>query len=356
MQFNTLLRQNMKNENREKHFDTLKLIAVFVVYSLHFIGVYHQEYSVYWHKFPTSLILEGVAGKNAVSALAVFSGYFAYKSKQKPPTIYFLRRWFEFFIAALLINSIWALCCIYGWGGVSSNIISNSTNVVITVLIESLSINSSIYPALWILKPFLIGSFFSYLNGIRKSNTTEIIIQIMLFCLIDQVWISICLIGTLVASIQMKDTIMHVYCNTIIRIIVIITVFVVIKRKESNLTYFIDGICMSQIILLIDNSKRIKRILSNRLLAGIGKNVMAIFLIHAITYRIVSPFLFQITSNWTYKYSFLFSFGITWLIIVGLSYPVNWFLNRAMRMFTKVIYNINLNIRRQPTAYNKREN
>lgn len=316
---------------REIHFDTLKLIAVFIVFALHFIGAYHPEYAVYWHKLPTALLLEGVSGKNAVSALAVFSGYFAYKSKQKSILFYSSRRYFEFFFAAFFINSLWGLCSIHGWGGISSQTIQNSNNVVLTILYESVCIRGTIYPALWFMIPFLIGSIISYTNGKEESSPVEIIIQIWCFYIVNQVWISICLLGSLVACLQKNKYVSRFYKNTIVQLIIII-IFFVIKRKESNLTYLIDGICVSQVILIIDNNERLKRLLSFKW--GIGKNVMSIFLLHAIVYRVVSPFLFNLMTNIKYNFAFLCVLFITWFIIILLSYPTTYLLNIAMKMFT----------------------
>ena len=322
---------------RKRWIDTLKLFAIFWVFFTHFISSFHADYFSLWSAAPTSFFLKGITGKLGVSFLGICSGYFAYHSKETNASIYIVRRYLYFFICCLFINLVTTTISPIGLSALPINSSTVWTAISDTVVISA-KFGNELNAVLWFILPFFLSCVISYINGKSNVKALGIIFEIIGFILIKQIWIAVCLIGSLVASIEDVKTIKRFFGNKFIKIIVLIGIFFAINRSESDVTYFIDGICSALLFLVIMNSCLAQKALNSRFLSSQGKNVMAILLIHVKVYGFLGRWLFNLFGNsCPYVVSFIAVAVICWATIVLLSYPINFMLNYFLKVLTKLI-------------------
>ena len=309
----------MKETSRIRYIDTLKLIAITIIFCTHFINRFNSDYCELWEKAPTSWFLSGVTGKLGVAMFAVALGLFAYKSREKSVLRYTLKRYIFFLISALFINFLYV---ILGAAGVFEDRYS-----VKLALVTSITLGADIFRTFWCIRPFFAASVISKINGRYKAGPVIIAAETAVIYLITKdVWVSICLFGNLV-SIALDDERIRALCSRrAVRAAVYIAVFFLIKRNESNLTYVIDGICSSMLITALSGSVYIRRALEWEPACRCGQNTMALYLVHVVVYRLVGDFLFGIGPLQNGLY-FVFVMAVAWMAAVALSFPVNRMLN-----------------------------
>lgn len=312
--------------NRVKYFDSLRLIAFFAVYVTHFIDSFHPEYFSLWTTFPTSLLLEGVSGKLGVALFGVLLGYFAYISRENNSAYYILKRYAFFVISALIINALYAL---------RAFLIGDRISLV-KVLIESVTLDDDIFPTYWCIPVFFVASILSYLNGKANVPAIGILLEIAVFYKLGSIWLAVCLMGNLVARYQLYPY-MDVLKNRICRVGLWIVVFLAIKRPESNNTYMIQGICCMGLIMLIMRGKIIKKILDNTFLSAMGRQGMAIYILHPICYVTFAPLLFNWLKDLPYGWSFVITLSICFALIVLISIPTMVVINKATALAGEMI-------------------
>ena len=88
---------------RNKNVDTLKFLAVFIVFFTHYINRFGDQYRYVFYKLPSSILLYGVSGKMGVVILGVIMGWLAYGSKRDISEA-IVHRYCFFFVSVLLIN------------------------------------------------------------------------------------------------------------------------------------------------------------------------------------------------------------------------------------------------------------
>lgn len=328
--------QNANVATRKSWIDTLKLFAMFFIYLTHFISSYHSEYYSYWNRMPFSLILNGLTGKLCVAFLGVCLGYFAFCSKEKNATKYILKRYFYFVICGLFINTIRVILRSAGLMKFSYEA-TGFWNICRDVLYESITLGNGIYVTFWCIFPFFVSSVLAYMNGRAGVKAIGIIVQMICFWMIKQTWISICLLGALVAVLKEKDIVRKAGSKWWVRLLVVIGIFFVVKRKESNITYLIDGICSGLLLLVIEYSPPIQQLLNRKFLAKQGETTMAIFLLHTVVYAIVGKYLFALMESFPYKIAFILTLIGCWTITVLISIPVTKLLNRILKLFSNVL-------------------
>ena len=318
----------MGKSERIRYLDTLKLLAIFVVFATHFIDRFHSSYVYLWQEAPTAWILNGVTGKTGVAVFAVILGYFAYKSKEPDVTKYVIRRYIYFFLCALFINSVFAV--------LGELKLFEYTFTVKEILVMSLTLGNGIFKTLWCLRPFLAASILSKLNGKAGAGIITIAFEmIILIVLTEDVWTSVCLTGNMVAVAMTNEKFMSVFRHTWARAAVYIAVFFLIKRREDPKTYIIDGICVAMLILALSESRHVRKILDWEPLSVQGKNTMAMYLIHVVVYRLAG--LATGLDEQSPLFLFIAVMAVSWAIIVALSFPLTRLLDSATRLCMKPV-------------------
>lgn len=285
-----------------------------------------------WTTPPTSYILYGVSGKLGVAIFAVLLGYFAYLSKDINFTHYTLKRYSFFVLSGFIINIAYMIVgyCIPGCQQYSFTDILN----------VSLSLGDTIFATFWCIPAFFRASLLSYANGRAKDSSVIIILEILILCKLGLTWEGICLMGNLVARYKFNPH-PDILKYKIVRIMCWIVLFFAIKRTESITTYLIYGISCTIMIILIMRGTIVQKILNNKFMALLGKQAMAIYIIHPLTYVLVGPLLFDLFSFLPYGWGFLLSLLSCFVIIVLISFPIMWVINtlteRIILLYDKVI-------------------
>lgn len=270
-------------------------------------------------------LLNGVTGKLGVTFFCVCLGYFAYLSKEKNPGKYILRRFFYFFFCGFLINLVLSFYEILK---------GNEGFDFFYILVTSLRLGNDIFPLYWCVIPFFLASVLGYIDGKANVSSIGILFQIVFLYMAGQEWTAICLLGALTAVIvNRKD---QIFTNRILKTAILIGIFFAIKRPECKETFFIDGLCSAALLLVVENSSSLQKILNFRYLTGMGKNSMAIFLSHQLIYTILGNFLMKMYFI-PYGIRFLVVMMICLIVIVGLSYLITYFINKVMDAFSQCL-------------------
>ena len=321
----------MNNKTRIRYLDTLKLLAIFIVFATHFINRFNEDYFQLWHKAPTSWVLNGVTGKLGVAIFAVILGYFAYRSKEPDVTKYVIKRYIYFFLCGLFINSIYAA---FGSAG-----IFDDTYSVKEVLTVSLTLGAGIFRTFWCIRPFFIASILSKLNGKAGAGPFTVLVEMLImFQIMGDVWVSICLIGNLVAIAMSNEKFMSIFRHVWVRWPAYLAVFFLIKRPESWQTYLIDGICASLMILALSESRWLRKVLDWEPLAVQGKNTMAMYLVHVVVYRLAGAAA-GLGSD-SSAALFVIIMIVSWELVVALSFPLTKLLDVLTKLCMKPVEGI----------------
>ncbi len=230
-----------------------------------------------------------------------------------------MRRYFYFVVCGFAINLVFVI----GKGNLSLKVVS-----------ESLLLGSGIFPTYWCIQSFFIGSVVSYFNSFYKIQDAFIILEIILFYSSGKTWIAICLLGNLAALFYIDDRFENILKRKSVKIFLLLLIFLLIKRSESELTYLIDGMCSLIFLLVVKKSDFLKRIFGIRIFASQGKNVMAIYLFHTCFFIKGGKLLFNILSFLPYKIQFLLILILCWCALILFSYPINWILNKILSVFS----------------------
>lgn len=312
---------------RKGYLDTLKFLAIFLIYTTHFIYKFNQDYFSLWHNMPTSLFLEGLSGKFGVSLFAVILGFLAYESgrhRKKTVTQYTVNRYAYFMICGLFINTCFLIFNYLGY--VDKDITFTS------FWLTTFTISDAIFSTFWCMKSFLIASIVAYIAGNKELSYIEILIITIIFGILGQTWIAACLLGTLIHFV--KDN-KHLK-KAIVQLMLFIIVFIIVKRSESTLTYYIDSLCAIIIILIIANNKILSKIFSNKFTGTLGKNSMAMFLIHTLTYDRIGNIIFA-----RYDVNNPLIFWSVWIlcfiVVCLLSFPVSILLNFCSKQINRAV-------------------
>ena len=321
---------------RQLYIDTLKLFAIFHIFLKHFVSRFHKEYSHYWHIPPMSWIFEGITGKCCVAFLGVCLGYFAYKCTEKRPTVYIVRRYCFFFICGLLINTIRVVLNSAGLLNLSVEI-NGFWDALRIISVESLCLGRKLFVTFWCMLPFFVSSVLSYINGRANVKAVGLIVQIAFCMILNQVWIAVCMIGAVVAALEKEEKVGKLFGLWYIRVLVFVACFFAVKRSETDITYLIDGICSGLIMLIFLFWPKLQRVFSIPFFASQGKNLIAIYLIHTTVYNTVGKWLFEVIAFPRYCFTFITVMACCWIIIVLLSYPLTYLINKLVYWITRLI-------------------
>lgn len=90
-------------------------------------------------------------------------------------------------------------------------------------------------------------------------------------------------------------------------------------------------------IMLIMRGEIIKKLLDNRCLSAMGRQGMAIYILHLIVYLTFAPLLFNWLKDLPYAWSFVITLSLCFALIVLLSFPTMVVINKATALTGKVI-------------------
>lgn len=180
---------------------------------------------------------------------AVIAGYFStlsgYGTQESGQYIW--ARYSYFLLCGLFINILYGL----------SEMIFNHNNPGIPlrqIISESLLLGSAIFPTFWFVPIFFMGSILCFAIGRLRIKGCGILLIIIAALCLNNIWIAIYLMGSVAIWMESKSCIQRALQKWWIRLILFIIIFIIIKRPESNLTYFIDGVCSLIFILLVPHS------------------------------------------------------------------------------------------------------
>lgn len=290
---------------RKKYLDTIKFGAILVICVTHFIEMFYPDHFSLWSEMPASLLLYGVSGKLGVAVLGVIMCFISMQSKEENPIRFFLKRYTYFFAAGLLINSI---CIATGIGDTAFNLRY--------LLAVSFSLGDQIFPTFWCMRSFLVASCISYINGRYGAKIWVVVTEIVILIMGVWDWTAICLMGSLVFLLLKKEKVKGIVSNIYVKTVLCFFVFFAIKRTESQMTYYMDGIAASVFLMVTECSSLLKRILSApKALSYLGKTTMAMFLLHPVLFFYVGNALFST------KY-FYPSLGVSFVLVLCISFIV----------------------------------
>ena len=317
-------------KTRTRYFDTIKLLAIFVVFLTHFVASFNEAYFRYWKELPTAILLKGVSGKFGVVIFSVILGYFAFRSSEKSIAKYTIKRYVYFVLCGLFINSVYLIAARTGY--ISGN--ASITHMIRT----SLLLSDDIYATFWCIQPFMLASFISKINGkfLTGKSWGVLIIAAEIAALIKfgQLWVGICLMGNIVYILENDKTVLRLISHRIVRIAIYLIFFFAIKRSSSELTFIIDGTVCAMVLIALNKSTVLTKMLNNKSMASAGRNTMAIYLIHNIIYESIGG---AMISEAHFVPTFLAALAVSWAVIVIVSYPVTKLLDSVNKACGKCI-------------------
>ncbi|MBP5156922.1 MAG: hypothetical protein ILP18_03510 [Treponema sp.] len=308
---------------RKPYIDTLKLVAVFIVYACHFIRQYHGDYFLkLYYERPWSFLFHGVTGTLGVAFFCVCVGYFAFQSRNRNPLSYLVRRYAYFVLCGFAINLTVALL---------------NNDLSYHVVGVSVRLGYQYFPEYWCMFHFFVASILSYFNAFYKVDGAFIILEMILLCSFGKIWMAICLLGNLAVLAQKRETFSKIMGHRAVRLLLLLVAFVIIKREENDTTYLLYGFASFLLLLVVENSKLLKRLLGFRLFSAPGRNEIAIYLFHTVFYMQFGPLFFKLFGNLAYGLAFVLTLASCWLLLLLVSFPVNFVLEKIMAAVTKRI-------------------
>ena len=311
-------------------YDFFKILFVFIVFTTHFIHTYARVYgNILWKEFPGFLLLGGVTGKYGVAGLAIISGYLCYNSK-RDFTKYVIHRYLFFVISLLLIDFLFI---------VYNKNIFNTDFSFIELLKSVFLLNNYYYAALWFIKPFFISYIIISLNRIAKIDGEGVLCEILIFLLLQEVWISIGLMGNLYALLVEDEKLLYVLRKSLLfRILLLLIAWIIIKFKteESIFIFFLDGVSCLLLILSITTGTSFRRLVDKKAVQFLGQYSWGFFLIHVLVYNVFGIYVFDLKGQaycYDFKYRlilcYIFCIIINYLLAVPLQKIINCFVNKV---------------------------
>lgn len=308
---------------RKPYIDTLKLLAVFIVYACHFIRQYHWDYfDLLYYQKPWKYLFHGVTGTLSVAFFCVCLGYFAFQSRNRNPMSYLLRRYLYFVLCGFAINLTVAIL---------------DKDISYHVIGASLRLGTRYFPEYWCMFHFFVASVISYFNAYHKVDGAFIVLEIILLCILGKIWMAICLLGNLAFLIQKNGGFRKAISLRAVRILLLLAAFVIIKRDENDTTYLLYGIASTLLLLTVENSPLLQGILGVRIFSVPGRNEIAAYLFHTVVYLHVGKLLFALFADLGFGTAFILTLVLCWLLLVLISFPINFVLEKCMGVITRRI-------------------
>lgn len=313
---------------REGYLDSLKIMAIFIIYATHFISQFHKEYFFLWSEMPSRIVFGGLTGKFGVALFGVILGYLAYKSSETNIAKYSIKRYIYFVLCGLFVNTLYAVLGTFGY--------FHGVIGVTKVLRTSFLVGDQIFATYWCMRPFLVASIFSRINGQLRLHPVIILAEIVGLILIEQPWIAICMLGNLIPSIRNIEFVDRLLENSYVKIAGVILALWIIKL-DSKYIYLLYGLSSVIIILALTKDSHIKSLMEKPFFTHQGQNTMAIYLIHVAVYNVLGgSLIFKMFGNQLpFLVVFTIAFVLCWIAIVLLSFPLNKLLCNLNKLITR---------------------
>ena len=317
----------MVNNKRNLSLDTLKYIAILLVITSHFIDRYNRDLFLYYKKFPYSLILHGLSGKMGVAIFGVISGMLAYKSgkKGRPFLRYAVKRYVFFAICCFVVDTI------YYFMNVDGILYTSNFGLVIG---QSILLGKLIYPTFWFIRPFFIGSLLSFAAGKLKLDFPWLLILSLILLCFEQPWLGVMLVGCACQSILEKEY--PIFKNRLVKILIAVFIFVMIKRDSSDITYYIEGICSMCLVILISNSSHLSKLTSWNVSAYLGKITMSLLIDHYVCMYIIDD-LFGHETIVASPIRILLIFVLWFIVIHAIAIVLNYVIQKLVSFANRLI-------------------
>ena len=171
-----------------------------------------------------------------------------------------VRRCFYFLVSGLFINTLIAVLSYYDISLFDNGLPAISLLVTAkAVLKESLILGYRIYPTYWCMFDFCFGSVVAYLNGKCEVKTVGILVQMLLFWLSGQIWVTICLIGCLCSRFLKNSTCMKLLAIRPIRIALLLMPIVCALEEGGNIPNLWNGMRAMMIGLALEESSLLQK-------------------------------------------------------------------------------------------------
>ncbi|MBR5774473.1 MAG: acyltransferase family protein [Clostridia bacterium] len=321
-------------KERINYMDGLKFFAAMWIFITHFITTHAPSGLLLWRDFPYTLIFKGITGKLCVSLLGVILGYLSYikgtKTEKLGPVI--IKRYVHFVVMAVVINIFGALKKGYNFAELKTYFI---------IAVNSLMLNHELAAIFWCIQSFFLASVILYILGKYKVSSFPIILLTIVFFVCDNVWISVCLMGAVlyrITNYEISSAREKFLSRPWVQIALFVIAFFAIKRSESSLTFYIQGVCCVFILIIFSVNKTLKKIFSCKVFAYLGKQSMGIFLLHSFVYPIITKYIY---SNFPdIPLVSLVAFLVSAIITIGLSIVVVFIIDKISAFANWLIFYI----------------
>lgn len=270
--------------SRIQWIESIRTLAAFWVFVVHYIDVYNPAYFNAWNP---GTVLEGLSGKLAMCMFLVLCGYFAAarEVKKRELPAYLVRRYLQMCIPMLLITFTVALYKIIfngaPVGDMALEVLSSSFLMRYTELCTQAVC----------LKDFMLCIIIvGVLSGNRFTPALLVVAGLLAYRL-RNIWVAIGILGAFVYHAQklllrLPAPVKRVIFSRAARAAVLIGAYIAIRRPEGFLTYAIDGIACAAVLLTALWSPLMQRLLSARPLVWLGSFSFEFFLSHIFLFRI----------------------------------------------------------------------
>ncbi len=235
-------------------------------------AAWHVLSSVCFGQRNLILFFEGLTGKLATVVLGVVMCALARGSSETNTIIYIIKRYLYFMMSGAIMNVLFiSLDYLRGRGSID----------IYEFFRVTLLLGDKYFVTFWCMRAFFTASVMAYINGKSNSSSLTILAQILLLWLIGLDWVAICMMGCLAMSMLENGKVASFLRYRAVKIFACIAIFLMIKRPESTLTYYIDGIASTLFLSVVMTSSTLKRILEYPShLAKLGEYSMEIFMLH----------------------------------------------------------------------------
>lgn len=153
----------------------------------------------------------------------------------------------------------------------------------------------------------------------------------MIDCLIEtiglicvgNIWVSACIMGSALFILVNNEVIISLFSKWYTELILVMVVWFVIQRDESDITYIIDALASVILLIIVFANERIQMVLNNVVLCSLGKYSMELFLIHPLVYDKIGKSVvyntlikFGVLNTLAYIMAWLFSLIIMLVLVV----------------------------------------
>lgn len=203
----------------------------------------------------------------------------------------------------------------------------------------SVLLNDEIFPTFWFVLPFFLGSIVSYANAKLKIPLWMIMAEIVcLYMIPNGVWISACVWGNILFTLNKKERKLNAFTTMAIAIICVLS----LPFEENNILFFLYAIIASCIIYTVSNISILHNILKCKLIEAVGKRSFAFLLVHVVVYVYVSFFAFQripMTNLWLIVVGII-SMGISFFVSIPLHSAMACFVRQLCEMMADIVINL----------------